>query len=153
MSKGNKRNLNLLSICRRKNHAVIPTKTAAAAILGKSARKKVSAKMARIVQVSSFFILCRLTKTLILFKLSPTKIYLKYSASAITKYVNPAAIKGPTAIPLKKNTPIIVPTIKAGITLGLLCIKGTPTPPEIAAKSPAVTATIPIGVLNESIMV
>ena len=68
MSKGRVRILNLLSICNLKNQAIIPTMTAADATPGKIATKNASNKIARIVQISNFFMRCLLTKTLILSK-------------------------------------------------------------------------------------
>lgn len=53
---------------------------------------------------------------------------------------NPAAISGPTEIPLKKATPIKVPTIKPLTIIGLLSIRPMPRIPNQETKTPTITA-------------
>ena len=65
-----------------------------------------------------------------------------------TKYVIPPAINGPTATPLKKNTPTIVPTTREVTIKGESFNNVIPQPPATAAKTPARSAKIPIGDLK-----
>ena len=66
------------------------------------------------------------------------------------KYANPAAIKGPTATPLKKNIPAIVPITSDEIISGLFCRAITPRPAAAAVNIPANIVIIPSFVLNDS---
>ena len=49
----------------------------------------------------------------------------------------PAAISGPTGMPLRKATPMTVPMMRPGTTAGWFIISGTPRPASQATKMPA----------------
>ena len=69
------------------------------------------------------------------------------------KYVSPPAIKGPTAMPFRKKTPAIVPRMSEGTNCGCSFRSVSPPPPATAARTPAMMATIPIGLFKDSSMV